>query len=47
MDSSLEYACKRIVHFEQLMLADVQEIIWLAEVAIFFVKGKGNRYQWQ
>lgn len=47
MDSSLEYACKRILYFEQLMLADVQEIIWLAEAAIFFVKGNGNRYQWQ
>ncbi|HBX6198232.1 Uncharacterised protein [Klebsiella pneumoniae] len=38
MDSSLEYACKRIVYFEQLMLADVQEIIWLAEAAFFLSK---------
>lgn len=34
MDPSLEYACKRILELEQLLLVDVPETVWPAEVAM-------------
>ncbi|HCB3047472.1 TPA: hypothetical protein MYT98_000502 [Klebsiella aerogenes] len=34
MDSSLEYACKRLQELEQLLLVDVPETVWPAEVAM-------------
>lgn len=34
MDTSLEYACKRIQELESLLLVDVPETVWPAEVAM-------------
>ena len=34
MDPSLEYACKRILELEQLLLVDVPGTVWPAEVAM-------------
>jgi len=34
VDPSLEYACKRILELEQLLLVDVPETVWPAEVAM-------------
>ena len=34
MEPSLEYACKRIVELEGLLLVDVPENVWPAEVAM-------------
>ena len=34
MDISLEYACKRIQELESLLLVDVPETVWPAEVAM-------------
>lgn len=34
MDPSLEYACKRIVALEGMLLVDVPETVWPAEVAM-------------
>lgn len=34
MEPSLEYACKRIVELEGLLLVDVPETVWPAEVAM-------------
>lgn len=36
MDPSLEYACKRIVALEGMLLVDVPETVWPAEVAMVF-----------
>ncbi|HIF5901753.1 TPA: hypothetical protein ACX3HX_004446 [Raoultella ornithinolytica] len=36
MEPSLEYACKRIVELEGLLLVDVPETVWPAEVAMVF-----------
>ncbi|GAA6556447.1 MULTISPECIES: hypothetical protein [Klebsiella pneumoniae complex] len=36
MDPSLEYACKRIQELESLLLVDVPETVWPAEVAMVF-----------
>ena len=38
MDPSLEYACKRILELEQLLLVDVPETVWPAEVAMVLSK---------
>ncbi|EIY1882345.1 MULTISPECIES: hypothetical protein [Klebsiella pneumoniae complex] len=34
MEPSLQYACKRILELEQLLLVDVPETVWPAEVAM-------------
>ena len=34
MEPSLEYACKRIQELESLLLVDVPETVWPAEVAM-------------
>ncbi|WP_371330425.1 hypothetical protein [Klebsiella quasipneumoniae] len=34
MDSSLEHACKRLQELESLLLVDVPETVWPAEVAM-------------
>ena len=36
MDSSLEYACKRLQELESLLLVDVPETVWPAEVGMVF-----------
>ncbi|CAM2972080.1 DNA adenine methylase [Klebsiella quasipneumoniae subsp. similipneumoniae] len=36
MDSSLEYACKRLQELESLLLVDVPKTVWPAEVSIVF-----------
>ncbi|MDS1049514.1 hypothetical protein RJ615_27240, partial [Klebsiella pneumoniae] len=37
MDSSLEYACKRLLELEEsLLLVDVPETVWPAEVSMVF-----------
>ncbi len=36
VDPSLEYACKRIMELEQLLLVDVPDTVWPAEVAMVF-----------
>ena len=36
MDPLLEYACKRIQEFENLLLVDVPETVWPAEVSMVF-----------
>lgn len=36
MDPSLEYACKRIQELESLLLVDVPETVWPAEVGMVF-----------
>ncbi|GEM_PF-697992 len=36
MDPSLEYACKRIMALEQLLLVEVPETVWPAEVAMVY-----------
>lgn len=36
MDPSLEYACKRIMELEQLLLVDVPDTVWPAEVAMVY-----------
>jgi hypothetical protein len=38
VDPSLEYACKRIVELEGLLLVDVPETVWPAEVAMVFTQ---------
>ncbi|CAM4395213.1 hypothetical protein ACV0NV_004618 [Klebsiella pneumoniae] len=38
MDSSLEYACKRLQELESLLLADVPETVWPAEVSMVFAQ---------
>lgn len=38
MEPSLEYACKRIVELEGLLLVDVPETVWPAEVAMVFTQ---------
>lgn len=38
MDPSLEYACKRVQELECLLLVDVPEVVWPAEVAIVFTQ---------
>lgn len=35
-DSLLEYACQRIVELEALLLVDVPETVWPAEVAMVY-----------
>ncbi|CAH5001078.1 hypothetical protein AI2623V1_1344, partial [Klebsiella oxytoca] len=44
VDTSLEYACKRIQELETLLLVDVPETVWPAEVAMVFseVKNAGE-----
>ncbi len=34
MEPSLQYACKRILELEQLLLVDVPKTVWPAEVAM-------------
>ena len=36
MDPSLEYACKRIQELESLLLMEVPETVWPAEVGMVF-----------
>lgn len=36
MDPSLEYACKRIMELEQLLLVDLPDTVWPAEVAMVY-----------
>lgn len=36
MESSLEYACKRIQELESILLVDVPETVWPAEVVMVF-----------
>lgn len=36
MDPSLEYACKRIMDLEQLLLVDLPDTVWPAEVAMVY-----------
>ncbi|WP_373386016.1 hypothetical protein [Raoultella ornithinolytica] len=36
MDPSLEYACKRIMELEQLLLVDVPDTVWPAEVVMVY-----------
>ena len=36
MEPSLQYACKRILELEQLLLVDVPKTVWPAEVAMVF-----------
>nr|WP_263450441.1 hypothetical protein [Klebsiella grimontii] len=36
VDPSLEYACKRIMELEQLLLVDVPDTVWPAEVAMVY-----------
>ncbi|WP_454779293.1 hypothetical protein [Klebsiella michiganensis] len=38
MEPSLEYACKRIVELEGLLLVDVPETVWPAEVVMVFAQ---------
>lgn len=38
MDPSLEYACKRILELEQLLLVEVPETVWPTEVAMVFTQ---------
>lgn len=40
MEPSLQYACKRILELEQLLLVDVPETVWPAEVTMVFSKSK-------
>ena len=44
MDSSLEYACKRLQELESLLLVDVPETVWPAEVSMVFslIKNAGT-----
>ncbi|WP_323109237.1 hypothetical protein [Klebsiella quasipneumoniae] len=36
MEPSLQYACKRILELEQLLLVDEPETVWPAEVTMVF-----------
>lgn len=36
MDPLLEYACKRVIELEGLLLVDVPETVWPAEVGMVF-----------
>ncbi|HCW3487146.1 TPA: hypothetical protein OXD12_001717 [Citrobacter freundii] len=36
MDPQLEYATKRIVELESMLLVDVEETVWLAEVGMVY-----------
>ncbi len=38
MEPSLEYACKRIQELESLLLVDVPETVWPAEVSMVFAQ---------
>ncbi|EPI2477742.1 hypothetical protein ACXDGK_000743 [Klebsiella pneumoniae] len=38
MGSSLEYACKRLQELESLLLVDVPETVWPAEVSMVFAQ---------
>jgi len=38
MDAMLQYATRRIVELETLLLADVQEAVWPAEVGMVFAQ---------
>ncbi|HBX4628934.1 TPA: hypothetical protein QHP77_003494 [Klebsiella pneumoniae subsp. ozaenae] len=38
MDSSLEYACKRLQELESLLLVDAPETVWPAEVSMVFAQ---------
>lgn len=38
MEPSLEYACKRIMELEQLLLLEVPETVWPTEVAMVFTQ---------
>lgn len=38
MDSSLEYTCKRLQELERLLLVDVPETVWPAEVSMVFAQ---------
>ncbi len=38
MDPSLEYACKRIMELEQLLLVDLPDTVWPAEVALVLLQ---------
>lgn len=43
MDSSLEYACKRLQELESLLLVDVPETVWPAEVSMVFAQIEKSR----
>lgn len=36
MDPLLQYACRRVTELETLLLVDVQDTVWPAEVAMIF-----------
>ncbi|EPG8761768.1 TPA: hypothetical protein ACUB6Y_004612 [Raoultella ornithinolytica] len=38
MEPSLQYACKRILELEQLLLVEVPETVWPTEVAMVFTQ---------
>lgn len=38
MDPSLEYACKRVQELESLLLVDIPETVWPAEVGMVFAQ---------
>lgn len=38
MDSSTEYACKRLQELESMLLVDVPETVWPAEVSMVFAQ---------
>ncbi|HEM8233707.1 TPA: hypothetical protein ACGJN3_000716 [Klebsiella aerogenes] len=38
MDPSLEYACKRVQELESLLLVDIPEAVWPAEVGMVFAQ---------
>ena len=44
MDSSLEYACKRLQELESLLLVEISETVWPTEVGMVFsqIKNAGT-----
>ncbi|UDC53389.1 hypothetical protein [Klebsiella quasipneumoniae] len=43
MDYSLEYACKRLQELESLLLVDVPETVWPAEVTMVLSQVENSR----
>ncbi|EOZ0911793.1 hypothetical protein ACQJLC_004073 [Klebsiella quasipneumoniae] len=43
MGSSLEYSCKRLQELESLLLVDVPETVWPAEVSMVFYLNGGRQ----
>lgn len=38
MDASLKYACKRVQELEGMLLVDIPETVWPAEVSMVFAQ---------